>query len=59
MQYYVEYNSKFIAIYKTIMGCLNFIERKGLENDYNNSLRIFDQTGEEYNPINGKQIKYN
>ena len=56
--YFVEYNAKFIAMYKTVKACLNFIDRKGLKSDYDNELRIFDKNGNEYNPTNGNLINY-
>lgn len=54
--YYVEYNCKFIAMYKTLNGALKFIERKGLKNDYDNIVRLFDNNGNEYNTLNGKGL---
>lgn len=55
--FFVEYNSKFIARYKTIRGALGFISRKKLKDDYNNSLNIFDNEGEMYDTISGKHIE--
>ncbi len=48
MKYFVEYNSRFIAMYKSIRACVNFITRKGLKNGYTNALRIYDENGDEY-----------
>lgn len=57
MYYFVDYNAKFVAMYKSVRACLKYIERKGLRNDYDNVLRIFDKNGNEYNPTNGTIIK--
>lgn len=57
MYYFVEYNAKFVAMYKSVRACLNYIERKGLRNDSDNVLMIFDKDGNEYNPVNGTEIK--
>lgn len=54
--YYVEYNGAFIASYKTLKGALNYIDRKGLQDDCDNTLRVFDRYGEQYNPINGNKL---
>lgn len=54
--FFVEYNAKFVAMYKSVRACLNFIERKGYVNDFDNTVRIFDKEGNEYHPITG-QIK--
>lgn len=56
--FFVEYNAKFVAMYKSVRACLNFILRKGWVNNFDNMLRIFDKNGNEYHPITGKQIKY-
>jgi hypothetical protein len=55
--FFVEYNGTFIAQYKTIRGALGFISRKKLQDDYDNSLKIFDNNGEMYNKISGKHIE--
>ena len=57
--FFVEYNCKFMAMYKSVKACLKFISRKGYVNDLDNTVRIFDKDGNEYHPITGKQIKYN
>ena len=54
--FFVEYNAKFIAMYKSVKACLNFIKRKGLQDDDNNSLCIMDNNGDIYNPVNGNKI---
>jgi hypothetical protein len=54
--FFVEYNSKFMAMYKSVKACLNLISRKGYVNDLDNTVRIFDKEGNEYNTITGKQI---
>jgi len=58
MTYFIEYNGKFIKSCKTIKSCINHIERKHLTNDCDNVLRIFDQDGNEYNTVSGKEINY-
>ena len=59
MWYFVEYNAEFIAQYKSIRACLNFIERKGLQNDADNRLRIWDKEGNQYNWVNGRKVVSN
>lgn len=54
--FYVEYNACYIAMYKSIRACLNFIKRRGLRDDEDNLLRIWDNTGAIYDPVNGKDI---
>lgn len=55
--FFVEYNAKFVAMYKSVKACLNFISRKDYVNDLDNTVRIFDKEGNEYNTITGKQIE--
>ena len=55
--YFVEYNAVYIAKYKTIKSCLNFINRKKLKNDCNNVLRIWDNAGMLYDTTNGQLIE--
>lgn len=43
MKYFVEYNAKYIAEYKTLKGCINFIQRKNLKDDEDNTLNIVDE----------------
>lgn len=57
MYYFVDYNGKFIVCYKSVRACLNYIGRKRLQDDYQNTLRICDQKGNIYNLINGEKIK--
>lgn len=57
--FFVEYNSKFVAIYKSVKACLKFISRKEYVNNLDNTVRIFDKYGNTYHPITGKQIIYN
>ena len=57
--FFVEYNAKFIASYKTVKACLNFINKKGLQDDCDNTLRIFDKNGEMYNPVTGEVVTFN
>ena len=55
--YFVEYNAVYIARYKTIKSCLNFFNRKKLQNDCDNVLRIWDNTGVLYDTTNGQVIE--
>ena len=54
--FFVEYNCKFVAMYKSLKACINFISRKGYVNDLDNTVRIFDKDGNEYHSITGKQL---
>ena len=56
-RFWVEYNGKYVADYKSVRACLNLIRRKGLKDDFDNTLRIVDNNGELYNVINGTKIK--
>lgn len=56
MYYFVWYNGAFIAQYKSVRACLNFINRKKLQNDYKNCLDIVDQNGDLYNVITSNKI---
>lgn len=56
IKFYVDYNAKFIAMYMRLQSCIKFINRKGLKNDCDNMLRIFDNTGVEYDPITGNEV---
>lgn len=58
-RFFVDYNCKFIAMYKSVRACLNFINRKGLHDDFDNTLRIVDNNGDMYSTINGYKINYN
>lgn len=53
--YFVWYNCKFIAMYKSLKRALGFILKRGLKDDYNNSLMIADNFGNMYDPISGKE----
>lgn len=55
MWYFVEYNCNYLAMYKSVRACLNFIDRKGLQDDLDNCLTIVDSEGNEYNPITGRR----
>jgi hypothetical protein len=55
--FFVEYNAKFVAMYRSVKACLNFISRKGYVNDLDNLVRIFDNDGNEYHTINGNLIE--
>ena len=54
MKYFIEYNAKYIAEYKTIKGCLNLINKKGIKDDENNCLCIIDENGVVYSPVTGE-----
>lgn len=58
MYYFVWYNGAFIAQYKSVRACINFIDRNNLQNDYWNLLEIVDQNGDLYNVITGVKIKH-
>ena len=58
MKYYVEYNAKFIAMYKSIKPALRFIAKKGYKNDDNNLLYLVDSAGNRYDPVTGNEIEY-
>lgn len=57
MWYFVEYNAKYIAMYKRLCNALKFIERKGLKNDRLNSLYLVDSNGDLYNTVTGNKCK--
>ena len=57
--FFVEYNGKFVANYKSVKACLNFIERIKLQDDYDNTLRIVDNNGDYYHPLLGNKINHN
>lgn len=55
--FYIDYNAKFVAYYKTLRGALSRIKREAAwKNDADNVLRLFDSKGDEYNPITGCKI---
>ena len=54
--YWVYLNGKYIADYRTLRGCLDFIERRKLEANYDNDLGIIDNEGNEYHPYTGKMM---
>ena len=54
--YWVYLNGKYIADYRTLRGCLDFIERRKLEYNYDNDLGIIDNEGNEYHPYTGKMM---
>ena len=56
MKYFVSYNGKYIAMYKSVAACLDFIQRKGLRDDVYNLLYIEDNEGNEYCWRTGKMI---
>lgn len=56
MKFFVEYNGKYMAIYKSIKPCLKFINLKGWKDDENNILRIVDEEYNEYSTITGVLI---
>ncbi len=55
---FIDYNGKFIAQYKRMSAALAYINRKGLQDDLDNTMRLVDDKGNEYNPITGKTIKH-
>ena len=55
-RFWVEYNGKYVADYKSVKACLNLIRRKGLKDDFDNTLRIVDNNGDMYNVINGNKL---
>lgn len=55
-KYWVYLNGKYIADYRTLRGCLNYIERRKLEYNYDNDLGIIDNEGNEYHPYTGKMM---
>lgn len=55
-KYWVYLNGKYIADYRTLRGCLDFIERRKLEYNYDNDLGIIDNEGNEYHPYTGKMM---
>lgn len=57
-RFWVEYNGKYVADYKSVPACLKFIERKKLQDDFDNALRIVDNNGDMYNTISGTKIKF-
>ena len=57
--YWVYLNGEYIAEYKTLKGCLDFISRKKLEDDLDNDLGIVDNEGNDYHPYTGRMYKYN
>jgi len=56
--FFVEYNGKFVATYKSVRACLNFISRKGYTNDLDNTVRVVDTHGNLYNLMTGEIKKY-
>lgn len=54
--YWVYLNDKYIAEYRTLRECLDFIERRKLEANYDNDLGIIDNDGNEYNPYTGNMM---
>lgn len=57
MKYFVSYNAKYMAEYKSVKACLDFINCKGYKNDEDNLLYIVDEEGEEYDVVTGKLIE--
>jgi hypothetical protein len=56
MKYYVEYNAKLMGVYKSLKSAINLIYRKGWKNDELNSLYLFDNEGDYYNPTTGEKL---
>lgn len=57
--YWVYLNGEYIADYRTLRGCLDFIERRKLEYNYDNDLGIIDNEGNEYHPYTGEMYMDN
>ncbi len=55
---FIDYNGKFIAQYRRMSAALDYINRKGLQDDMDNTLRLVDDKGDEYNPITGQVINH-
>lgn len=55
---FIDYNGKFIAQYKRMSAALAYINRKGLQDDMDNTLRLVDDKGNEYNSITGQTINH-
>ena len=55
-RFWVYYNGNYMAEYKSVRACLNFINRKKLQDDYHNTLRIVDNNGDMYNTNSGTKI---
>ena len=55
---FIDYNGKYIAQYKRMNAALDYINRKGLQDDMDNTLRLVDDKGNEYNPITGQTINH-
>lgn len=58
MWYFVEYNGRLLKATKRLKPALSFIQKRGLQDDADNVLRLVDSTGEMYNPINGTPIVF-
>lgn len=56
MTYFIDYNGKFIKSYKTIKACINYINKKNLQDDLDNTLRIVDEKGDEYHITLGYKL---
>lgn len=56
--YFVEYNGRFLACYKSLKRAINYIAKKHLKDDEDNVLRIVDNNGEFYNTANGEHIEF-
>lgn len=56
MRYYIDYNGKYITDYKSVLACLKFINRKSLQDDFDNTLRIVDNNGDFYHIITGIKL---
>ena len=57
-KFYVEYNGSILGLYKSLSRALNLIKRKGWKDDEDNSLYLFDDLGNAYNPQTGENIGY-
>lgn len=56
-RFFVEYNGKLMGAYKSLACALKLIRRKGLQNDFDNSLWLVDNNGDSYHPLLGTKLK--
>lgn len=56
MWYFVCYNGEFVAQYKRVKSCVDFIDRKGWVEDWLTQIEIVDSKGELYNIYTGVKI---
>lgn len=54
--FWVWVNGAYVARYKSVKACVNYIERNGLANDYENEVGIYDAIGNSYNVLHGYKM---